>query len=283
MFRWAGNKQSLLSDLHKHFPDDFQVYHEPYVGAGAVFFNLPTIPAKVLINDINDCLFAFYDTLFNGNKFDVWHMHDTAMQKIHVTFQSSDYQSVYYSNRTHFNNLKETLSPIEKAAYFLYFNSLGHNGIWRENKKGHLNTPVQHTRIFNASIPTISQLMEKRERFLNSHCQLLISNKNWLKEDLADNLSGHFFYIDSPYDKEENSNSLLQYNGVSFKEEEQIIQADKVNTIHKNNGKFVLSNSDTDLIRSLYSAYNIESVGVTRKIANNRLGNYKARELIIFN
>ena len=37
--KWAGGKRQLLDDLTKDLPD-FDNYHEPFLGGGAMFFRL---------------------------------------------------------------------------------------------------------------------------------------------------------------------------------------------------------------------------------------------------
>ena len=38
--KWAGGKRQLLPALRKYYPKDFGNYHEPFLGSGAVFFDL---------------------------------------------------------------------------------------------------------------------------------------------------------------------------------------------------------------------------------------------------
>ena len=46
--KWAGGKTQLLSELHMHIPHNFNKYIEPFIGGGAVLFNLQ--PKKAIIN-----------------------------------------------------------------------------------------------------------------------------------------------------------------------------------------------------------------------------------------
>ena len=36
--KWAGGKRQLLSDLGKLVPRQFNSYHEPFLGGGAMFY-----------------------------------------------------------------------------------------------------------------------------------------------------------------------------------------------------------------------------------------------------
>ena len=38
--KWAGGKRQLLRELRRFVPREFGAYHEPFLGSGAVFFDL---------------------------------------------------------------------------------------------------------------------------------------------------------------------------------------------------------------------------------------------------
>src|SRR5260221_5592399 len=40
LLKWAGGKRQLLAELQKHYPARFSRYIEPFLGSGAVFFDL---------------------------------------------------------------------------------------------------------------------------------------------------------------------------------------------------------------------------------------------------
>ena len=60
--KWAGGKSQLLSEIRKKYPQQVNKYCEPFVGGGAVLFDiLQTFhPQEVLINDINKELINIY-------------------------------------------------------------------------------------------------------------------------------------------------------------------------------------------------------------------------------
>ena len=45
--KWAGGKRQLLSQIRERMPKKYNNYFEPFVGGGAVFFEL--LPEKALI------------------------------------------------------------------------------------------------------------------------------------------------------------------------------------------------------------------------------------------
>ena len=53
--KWVGGKTQLLDEISKYYPEKIEKYCEPFVGGGAVLFDVLTKfqPKEVLINDIN--------------------------------------------------------------------------------------------------------------------------------------------------------------------------------------------------------------------------------------
>src|SRR6266550_3497342 len=56
--KWAGGKRQLVPEIRKYVPNKFKLYFEPFVGAGAVLFDLK--PQTALINDANEELINCY-------------------------------------------------------------------------------------------------------------------------------------------------------------------------------------------------------------------------------
>ena len=49
--KWAGGKRQLIPRIRSLIPRKYRLYFEPFVGAGALLFELQ--PAKAVINDVN--------------------------------------------------------------------------------------------------------------------------------------------------------------------------------------------------------------------------------------
>ena len=47
--KWAGGKRQLLPKIKKEIPKKYSVYYEPFLGGGAVLFDLQ--PQKATVND----------------------------------------------------------------------------------------------------------------------------------------------------------------------------------------------------------------------------------------
>ena len=59
--KWAGGKRQLMDKILERLPQDFNNYYEPFVGGGAVLFELK--PQRAHINDINKSLINTYKAI----------------------------------------------------------------------------------------------------------------------------------------------------------------------------------------------------------------------------
>ena len=65
--KWAGGKRQIIDKLKQYIPDEFNTYYEPFVGGGALLFELS--PKNAVINDSNKELMNVYSVLCNEEKF----------------------------------------------------------------------------------------------------------------------------------------------------------------------------------------------------------------------
>lgn len=56
--KWTGGKRQLLPNLLELMPERYGRYYEPFVGGGALFFELA--PRQAVINDFNEELINAY-------------------------------------------------------------------------------------------------------------------------------------------------------------------------------------------------------------------------------
>jgi len=63
--KWVGGKRQLLNQFQNLYPDNFDIYVEPFVGAGAVFFDIiqKYKPKKIILNDLNNNLINLYNDI----------------------------------------------------------------------------------------------------------------------------------------------------------------------------------------------------------------------------
>lgn len=66
LLKWIGNKQRFAHEIIGYFPDDFRVYHEPFLGSGAVLGTLS--PAHAFASDVFEPLMQIWSTLHDRPK-----------------------------------------------------------------------------------------------------------------------------------------------------------------------------------------------------------------------
>lgn len=64
LLKWVGGKRQLLPELTAKMPRTFNTYFEPFIGGGAMLFELH--PEKAVVGDINGELINFYNAVKNN-------------------------------------------------------------------------------------------------------------------------------------------------------------------------------------------------------------------------
>ena len=94
---------------------------------------------------------------------------------------------------------------------------------------------------------------------------------------------GDFVYLDPPYAPISKTAHFTQYTEKNFKEFDQLRLKDYCDKINKKGAKFIVHNSDVELIREMYSSYNKIKTPISRTIAAKKESRKKINELIITN
>ena len=270
--KWAGGKRQLLAEIWKQLPLNINnyTYYEPFVGAGAVFFELQ--PNKAVINDFNEQLVLTYGTI----KENIDEL--VLLLKEHQKKHTKEY---YYQIRDMDRDKVrfDVLTNIEKAARLIFLNKTCFNGLYRVNSKGFFNVPYgkyKNPHVCEESVlrKISSYLNENEVTILNTDFEHAVSK--------ADKKS--FVYFDPPYHSPDKTNfTAYQSNGFGEKEQQRLCM---LMTKMTNRGvKCLLSNSDTNFIRSLYSdsIFDIIPVQARRAINSNSAGRGVVNEVLIRN
>ena len=128
LLKWVGGKKRMLPAIKQYLPEKIEHYYEPFVGGGAAFFDFGWCCPKSSINDINKTLMHTYQAVQTDYK--------TVGKIIHSLVDVD-----YYELREEFNK-QPKLGLFRDAALMLALNFLCFNGLYRENKSGHFNTPI---------------------------------------------------------------------------------------------------------------------------------------------
>lgn len=131
--KWVGGKTQMLPVIHEMMPKDYNRYYEPFVGGGALFFDLQ--PEDAVINDINPSLINTYRQL----------RADAALVNHHLRLLDEaiahEGEAYFYDVRTLFNEkLKKREMDSQLAAIFIFLSKHSFNGLFRQNSKGEYNS-----------------------------------------------------------------------------------------------------------------------------------------------
>lgn len=266
--KWAGGKRKLLPEIRELIPRDFGCYFEPFVGAGAVLFDLQ--PRKARINDINEELINCYRIVKEDPEGLIAHVRQHPKTKKH-----------FYELRSLDRDISfRSLSALERASRIIFLNKTCYNGLFRVNSRGQLNVPFASAKraIVNESV------IRAVSRYFNA-AQIEMSSMNF-QHSVKDAKAGDFVYFDPPYFPRSDTSSFTGYNTLSFGREEQWRLRDVCDDLTTRRCRILLSNSDTEFIRSLYSdksRYVIVEVKASRNINSVSTARGKITELLVFN
>ncbi|MDD3984556.1 MAG: DNA adenine methylase [Methanobacterium sp.] len=294
--KWAGGKNQLLKELNKRLPLNLKDagtigrYVEPFVGGGAMFFNLKNhynIKESILL-DINKELVMAYQVMKNDHKILIDLLDD--IEDNHLKKDENARKDNYYRIRDiynsklkdfDFNNYNEQW--IERTSYFIFLNKTCFNGLFRQNKNGQFNVPFGLYKNPNIcdkiNINLVNQALNNTEII----CSDFIHSDKYIME-------GTFVYLDPPYRPISKTSNFTMYSKGGFTDLDQLELSNFYKNIDQKGAYLMLSNSDpknndlTDtFFDNLYGEYNIDIVCARRNINRNSSGRGTINELIIMN
>lgn len=268
--KWVGGKRQLLRqfrELGLYPPESFNpvtnTYYEPFVGGGAVFFDL--LPKNAELSDLNKELVITYNVIKNNV--------DELVESLKKHIYDKEYYLEVRAKKV------EGLSDIEVASRFIFLNRTGFNGLYRVNKSGQFNVPFGR---YNN--PVICD--EENLRRVSDALQGVVITHQDYKNVLKTAKSGDFVYLDPPYYPINATSSFTSYTAEGFLEKEQTELRDTFVKLHKKGCFVMLSNSDTPFINELYSGLDgiiVNKITAGRAINSKGSGRGKITEVLVTN
>ena len=273
--KWAGGKSRLISQLKNFIPEEFNNYFEPFVGSGALFFYLTSSfqtkkNFSLHLSDINSELINVYKTIKNNLKDLIKEL------QYNENEYSNDPNKFYYKLRGE----RFPFDSIKEAARFITLNKTCYNGLYRVNKNGIFNVPLgsyKKPKICDTTnLTKVNKIMNLRNTTIENYDYQKISSK--IQEN-------DFIYLDPPYFPINETSNFTNYTSYGFDIGQQKRLANFFYDLDKRKCKILLSNSDTTIIRDLYSSFkeNIISLSALRSINSNAEKRKNHSELIIKN
>lgn len=288
--KWAGGKGQLINYIRNTYPKDLggnvNKYAEPFVGGGAVFFDILSNYklSFMYISDINAELINSY-RIIRDNVEELIGMLSVYQSK-YLTADAENRKKIYYKKRERFNDIKingdESIN-IEKAALFIFLNKTCFNGLYRVNRSGGFNVPMgayKNPLICDAdNLRNISAALQK----VTIVCGDYKESEKFIDQNT-------FVYFDPPYRPLTNTANFTAYTENIFDDKAQIELSNYVKLLGRKGAKVVVSNSDPknsdveDLFfDNLYINHRIDRVQASRMINCNGELRGKINELLIVN
>lgn len=267
--KWVGGKRQLLSQFRalELYPSVFDGvsgrYFEPFVGGGAVFFDLQ--PKNAIISDLNSELITTYLVIRDN------------VEPLIELLRKHIYDKDCFLNIRAMNPAE--MSELDVASRFIYLNRTCFNGMYRVNSKGQFNVPFGRYKnpiiCDEGNLRAVSRALKGVE-ILNADYKVAVSKAK----------VGDFVYFDPPYYPVSPTSSFTSYTKDGFAEKEQIELRDIFAELSNRGCYVMLSNSDTTFIRDIYSRLKnvtITTVNAGRSINSKVAGRGKITELVITN
>ena len=253
LFFWG--KRSVLTELIRQVAEQYLIYREPFLGGGALFFAIQ--PTKAYLSDINFHLILAYQAVRD----------DIDRLIINLKVHERNHNKQYFQRAR--DRLCNETDTTKVAALFIYLNKTCFNGLYRVNKNGKFNVPIGSyvdPSIFDEEVLlNDSKMLRGVTIAQHPFWQIPVS-----RED--------FYYLDPPYHQ-----TYSQYDGSGFGEAEHRKLAEFCHEIDGAKAYFMLSNSDTPFVRSLFSKFYIEQIAASRSVSCKADQRGKENELVIRN
>ncbi|MEK7231601.1 MAG: Dam family site-specific DNA-(adenine-N6)-methyltransferase, partial [Pseudomonadota bacterium] len=253
--KWVGGKRQLLPVLRRYYPPTHGGYFEPFVGSGAVFFDLLAHGhlngRPITLSDDNADLIGCYARVA-----------DSLPEVIAALEQlASGHER---EGRAHYLRVRDTRFNPQRAewraagsdvagygaglaAMLIYLNRTGYNGLFRLNSTGEYNVPpgrYDRPRIVDrALLAEVSAVLTQP----NVRVQRAAFDRV-----LADARAGDFAYFDPPYAPVSRTANFRGYTGRGFGDDEQARLQGVLITLAERGVHVLLSNSTAPAVTQLY-------------------------------
>lgn len=279
--KWAGGKARLIEQYKPFLPADYDHYHEPFLGGGALFFHLaPQLQAqgkRAFLSDLNPELVNVYRCVRN-------HVEELIVQlaehqALHGEAHYYEVRSLAYPADASLAYPQDASSPpisaIARAARFIYLNKTCYNGLYRENSKGQFNVPMGRYKKPNICAPDLLrpaaaalQIAEIEERPFTAVEEKAKSDRD-------------FVYFDPPYHPLSDTSKFTAYSRYRFGPEQQTTLKNLIWRLANRQVKVLASNSDCPFIRNLYNGFQIETITAARSINSKASKRGKITEVLV--
>ena len=240
-------------------------YHEPFVGGGALFFDLNQDDSYIA--DINPELINAYQVV-GSQQIDAL----VAQLKCHAEANNLDYY-IKVRNQDRTADFAQC-DAVQRAARFIYLNKTCFNGVYRVNSKGYNNVPYGDT----------TKLVIDEDGLQAAH---LLLRKTTIEQATFDHVLTHaqrgdFVYFDPPYWPLSATSSFTSYAKDGFTGDDQNKLVAVMDQLRANGVYVMVSNSWCEETEKLYQNYHQKSIQANRMVNAKGDGRGKIAEMLAF-
>lgn len=263
--KWAGGKTSIVDELLKHVPATFTTYHESFLGGGALFFALQ--PKRAVLSDLNPVLIDTYIGVRDHVEEIIEHL-TNHYARLYKEFGAK----FYYAVRSEQSNL----GPGGTAAWMIFLNKTGFNGLWRVNAAGKYNVPAGKFK----NPPTICDAENLRA------CSSALQDVEIYCRDfrvLPLQVRDRLFYYDPPYVPVSATANFTSYTKEGFGPADQLALRDLALVLKERGAHVILSNAGSADVAKLYAdlRFTRTTISVRRNINSKAKSRGPVGEIII--
>lgn len=291
LLKWAGGKRQLLPALRRYYPASFGRYIEPFVGSGAVFFDLYAAGQlggrRVLLADVNPDLIGCYRAVRDRTGAVI-----AALADLEAEHRARGDACYYDVRDRRFNPQRIRLGSGVADAYtpglaamLIYLNRTGYNGLFRLNRQGAFNVPVG--RYADPHICDAAHVRACARALAGDGVSLACRP---FDETLAAAGAGDFVYCDPPYAPLSRTASFAHYTAGGFTALDHQRLREAIIAAARRDATVLMSNSSAPEIEAAYTALAARLAGLdVERVAARRAINSRAAlrgpvdELIITN
>jgi len=280
VLKWAGGKRKIANRLIQLMPSEFGTYFEPFLGGAAMFLAINRTDA--VLGDVNKHLINFYSTLASTPQ-----ELSEALEVLKFKYDSlssSAQKELFYDIRARFNrqnsatdrSMESQDDSLGRAVDFYSLNKLGFNGLYRENSRGEFNVPCGGKKSFPGF---------DRQNLMDVAARLNISTlvAGDYGSVVENSKEGDFIYFDPPYIPLTPTASFTSYSKAGFGLVEQENLAETMRNLTGRGVKVMMSNSDTELTRRIFSDFHLETIEAPRVISSKSSTRGNVSEIVARN
>lgn len=242
--KWAGGKTRYASVLVALAPEFSGTYREPFLGSGAVFFELR--PSRAVLSDANRELVVCFRQVRERPR-DVMALLDTMP-----------------NTAEHFERVRRRdpagLSELERAARVIYLNKTSFRGLWRVNRKGEFNIPYG---AYDRPYYNKATLSRAAESLTGA-----VIRESDFEAAVDDARPGDWVFLDPPYVPLGGWSDFKRYTPDQFGERDHVRLCEAMLRADRRGVHLMLTNSDTAFVRELFGAHFRELRLPTRRDIN---------------